>query len=843
MKLRTLRMKRLLLASTLGALALAERGAGAEPFVPRAERVYAPGRSASTDDTTQSMLLNPANLGFLPAGQLRLSGAWCEGTQRVGCGGVVAEAAMPFFFGLAGGVRFDYVRPPSSAPQPFGGHDYGWLTFALAWKISEALSIGTTLQTSMAASPTTNGLFGLSTGATFRPDSHLSFSFVLHDWNRGADPLPGTAYPVLDRSYVASVGIRPTGRRELEVAVDSRWLDQGVWIPRIVGAVDVPSVGRIRADVEVQEPADDARRGVVGTVGLELAWGHAQAGGGVAFGNGLGGADVGGFATVAASGWTQRPEIPRPKRAVTLRLESTPGSRGHVRLLQRLWRISETPWVDAVALQLKAEPAASLAHAEELADALRVLRARGKKVVCQLENNAAPSIYVCANADRVVMQPSGMLLYAGLKSQYFYLAGLLKKLGVKAEFARIGAHKSAPEQLTNERASDVARADHEDFLREREAVFTRNLALYRHLSEADVRARTAKGPFTPQEAKDAGFIDGSAYDDELERVLKEVLGHSVSVTKWEDETRAPESFGPRDRVAVLYLDGDMVDGRSQKIPLLGIKLCGSYTMVEAIKQLKDDSHVKAVVLRAESGGGSSIAGNVIWRELKLLAQKKPVIVSMGSIAASAAYEVSSAGRRIYALPLTATGSIGVFYGKVDVSGLLDKIGVNVETYRTTPRADGDSLFRPFTEDERQELSRKVGQLYDDFLGVVAEGRRMSKPQVDAVAQGRVWTGQQALDRGLVDRLGGIREALQDARQAAGLPASSPVVEYPVETPTLFERALDLAGISGTNLPLSVVPVQIKDAVRAVAPLAVYKDSVPLARTEWVPLENEDGEGD
>jgi protease-4 len=841
MKLRRFRL--LVALSALGALAPGARPAEAEPLAPRAERVYAPGRSAATDDTTQAMLLNPANLAFMPAGQLRLSGAWCEGARRVGCSGLVAEAAMPFFFGLAGGLRFDYVRPPSNAPQPLGGHDYGWLTFALAWKLSEAISVGTTLQTSMSASPTTTGLVGLSTGATFRPDAHVSFSFVAHDWNRSDGPPAGRSYPILDRSYVASVGVRPTGKRELELAVDSRWLERGSWQPRLLAAVDVPSVGRVRADVEVQDPADDARRGVVGTVGLELAWGHAQAGGGVAFGNGLGGDDVGGFATVALSGWTQRSEIPRPKRAVTLRIESTPGTRGHVHLLQRLWRISETPWVDAVALQLKAEPASSLPHAEELADALRVLRARGKKVVCQLEDNGAPSLYVCASADRVVVHPGGGLRYAGLKSQYFYLAGLLKKLGVKAEFARIGAHKSAPEQLTNERASDVARADHEDFLREREAVFTRNLALYRHLSEADVRARTAKGPFTAQEAKDAGFVDGLAYDDELDRVLKEVLGHTVSVTKWEDDTIAPESFGPRDRVAVLYLDGDMIDGRSQKIPLLGLKLCGSYTMVEAIKQIKDDTHVKAVVLRAESGGGSSVSGSLIWRELKLLAQKKPVIVSMGSIAASAAYEVSSAGRRIYALPLTATGSIGVFYGKVDVSGLLEKIGVNVETYRTTPRADAESLFRPFTEDERQELSRKVGQFYDDFLGVVAEGRRMSKPQVDSVAQGRVWTGQQALERGLVDRLGGLREAIEDARRTAGLPASAPIVEYPIETPTLFERALELAGISGTNLPTAALPAQIKDAVRAVAPLAVYKPDVALARTEWVPLESEDGDGD
>jgi protease-4 len=246
-----------------------------------------------------------------------------------------------------------------------------------------------------------------------------------------------------------------------------------------------------------------------------------------------------------------------------------------------------------------------------------------------------------------------------------------------------------------------------------------------------------------------------------------------------------------------------------------------------------------VVLRIESPGGSSMAADVMWRELALLAKKKPLIVSMGSAAASGGYYIASAGHTIYALPLTLTGSIGVFYGKADLSGLLDRLGVNVETYKTAPRADAESLFRGFTDDERVELQRKIGQFYDVFLDRVAEGRGMTKADVDAVGQGRVWTGEQARDRKLVDKLGGLREALEAARTAAGLPKDAPIVELPEVKESLFDKALKLAGIGAApgSIPATALPGQVRDVARALAPMAIYGADVPMARAEWLPVED------
>jgi protease-4 len=360
------------------------------------------------------------------------------------------------------------------------------------------------------------------------------------------------------------------------------------------------------------------------------------------------------------------------------------------------------------------------------------------------------------------------------------------------------------------------------------------------VTEERIREVTYSGPFVASEAQAAGLVDGFAYDDELERATQELAGRDVSYLKYEDEKKAPSAFGAPPKVAILYLDGDIVDGRSQHIPLLDVRLVGSYSMAETIKQVREDPTVRAVVLRIESPGGSSLASDVIWRELSLLSHTKPLIVSMGTVAASGGYYVASASRNIFALPLTITGSIGVFYGKADVSGLLSKIGVTVDTYKTAPRADAESFFRGFTPDERQELARKVEQFYDTFLDRVSKGRGMSKEQIDAIGRGRVWTGQQAFENHLVDRLGGLRDALEAARTVAYLPADAPIVELPHEGESLLEMVLEAAGAGGNKVttPLEALPPALRGIARGLAPLLVYRSDEPLARLEWVELERE-----
>lgn len=839
----------LALGTVVGASCIAPSLAHADqPFPGRAERLLSPGRSVVAEDSSEALVLNPANLGNLPAPELRWTGVRCPDTRRVACGHAF-NLATPLLWGLSTGLRVDYIMPPGG-PQgagfPYNGIDYTWLTWGVGYHISPRLSIGGSMQWSYSSNPYTSGLFGITAGLSYRPNTHFGFAAVANDFNGpSTQVLPPNGYPVLDRQFVLGMAFRPTGTRAIEVDIEGKYYDVLDQLrPRAVLGVDVPGVGRIRGDIEVNDIGNDSRRGILATAGAEIYFNAFSAGGGALFGSALGrDTSVGEYATASIAGY-QSPGVPRSESAVSIRLESTPGTRNHVRLLRRLWKIAEDKEIAGVTLVIRAEPATSYAHAEELADAFRVLKAHGKKVVCSFEDAGPKAMYACASANRIVINPAGGLRYSGLKTTHIYLAGLLGKIGVKAEFVRIGAHKSAPEQFMNEHASETAKADQEDLLRQHEAVFARNMALYRNIPEEQFRAVSAKGPFVASEARDAKLVDGYAFDDELERVTREVVGRKVGYHKFSEETRAPKSFGVRPRVGLLYIDGDIVDGRSQTVPLLGMKLVGSYTIAESVKALREDDNIKAVVLRIESPGGSSMASDVMWRELKKLAEKKPLIVSMGTVAASGGYYVASPAKQIFALPLTITGSIGIFYGKADVSELLGKIGVNVEVRKTTPRADAESFYRGFTDDERVELRHKVQQFYDVFLDRVSQGRHLTKEEVDAVGQGRVWAGQQALDNKLVDQMGGLRHALAAARDAAHLPNDAPIEEHPAIQTSLLEYALNLVGLkAGAGMSVGGLPVQVKEVLRGVAPLALYGDGKAMARMEWVPLEDTIGDDD
>jgi len=849
-------------------LLLSATAAHADPLPVSAAHVATPGQSVVSTDTTDALVLNPANLSYLPGPELRWTWVDCpDSAVMTGCGHAW-QAGTPLFLGMATALRVDWVQPPWDGPEtsgvgfPFRGWDYAWLTWGLSIKLGERASFGASIEHSYSHNGYLDSLTGINMGLSWRPNTHFAFAAVARDFNRpspdlvrtgNADMIAGVPQlagrpcvqgldtdcsPVLDGSYVVGMAFRPTGRRNVDIGLELQyWQGFDEWTPRLTAGVDVPYVGRAYASMEVTQFQNDVHRGWLGTAGLEVHFEGLSAGGGMLFGNGLGsGGEPGGYLTAAISAYTQ-PGIPAPAHAVWMRLEDTPGTREHVALLRRLWRLADDRSVDAVTLVLRAEPASSFAHAEELADALRLLRAHGKKVLCSLEDAGPKALYVCANADRVVVEPGGGVRYAGLKAQYIYLKGLLDKLGIKADFVRIGPHKTAPEQFTNEHAGPVAAQDHEGLLAQQEAVFVRNMSLYRHMSEQHVREETDKGPFVAEEAKAAGFVDGFAYDDELERVTRELVGRDVQYEKYQDVTRAPDTFSARGKIAILYLNGDIVDGRSQHIPLLDMRLAGSYTMEDTIRELREDPTVRAVVFRIESPGGSSLASDVMWRELTLLGKKKPLIVSMGTVAASGGYYVASASRDIFAEPLTITGSIGVFYGKADVSGLLDKIGVTVDTYKTAPRADAESFFRGFTPDEERELHHKVEQFYDTFLDRVSQGRGMSKEAIDEIGRGRVWTGQQAVQLHLVDHLGGLRQALEEARQAAYLPQDAPIVEVPRETESLLQKAVELAGGASADERAAAVlehlPPSIRAIARAVAPMVVYRSDEPLARMEWV----------
>ena len=813
-------------------------------------RLPALGRSAVSDDDSTALVVNPANLGFMPSTELRWTGMFLNENAAATYQGHAFAFAFPIpFLSMATGLRLDIVSPPRGVAQLLFGNEnarYEWLTWGLAFRPSDSFAVGMSLQRSYSNQVAAHDLASWSLGLTSRPSDYFGFAVVGQNLNAPSTDAGG----YVDRTYNFAVALRPARSRALEIGLENLYVSHagGYWVPRATLGVDVPELGRLRGDFAYSDPGnDEGRRQWLASASFAFnfngASGSAEVAGGSLFGDALG-SNAQGRAQdnvgleIAAKGFRESAAAESPRFALRLRIEDTPNVRAHTALLRKLWDIAENePNVGAVVLELRTAPADSMAHTQELRDALFHLRQAGKRVLCHLEDGDGSSLYLCSAADRILLNPAGGIRFAGLKSRYMYFGGLLEKLGIKADFVRIGDHKSAPESFMRDGSTEVSRADKIDLLQQVERNFTVGVATGRHLDATELRARIAKGPFVASEAKFAGLVDGFAFDDQLEDEASKLAGYPMRLIDDRRAPRAPDYFGDNSGIAIVYVDGDMVDGRSQTIPILGTRLVGSYTIAESLKKARENPKIGAVVLRVETGGGSAMAADVIFREIQLTTAVKPVIVSMGTAAASGGYYISAPGTHVFANPLSITGSIGIFYGKADVAELMRRIGVSVEVYKTAPRADAESIFRPFSPEERTELDRKVAQFYDVFLTRVASGRKLSKADVDAVGQGRVWTGEQALERKLVDELGGLRQAIALARQLGHVSDHGPIVELPPPDTSLIGRLLGIDGIKeGAAGSASLLPSQFLDLIRALSPFVAHAGDRPLALMEMTAVD-------
>jgi protease-4 len=824
MKLTSLYGRHALALATLGVLL------SGTALAQRVERLPEFGKSIVSVDDSASITMNPANLGYLVGPELRWHGVYLDDRQTVPWEGHSFSFATGIpFINVATGLQLDLVAPPGGSPLP----RYQWLTWGLALRGDRNTAFGASLQSAFSNDPFVDTLTSFSLAYTSRPFNGLGFGFVAHDINAPNGRPTGT----LGRSYDMGVALRPLGTRAIDIGLEGKYLeDEKVWVPRATLGIDAV-VGRLSGEFSMSDPFDAAGRAWLAAGGLSVYWNRmdrsAEFGGGIVTGDQTGpSGTVGGYNTVSFRSFREPVGVEPHRYGVRIRIEGTPDARAHVGFLRQLWSLAEEPNVDAVAFEVRQSPGSSLAALEELRDAVFELRRHGKRTLCHLEDADGGSLYFCAATNRVLINPAGGIRFAGMRSRHLYLARLLGKLGIRAEIVRAGEHKSAPEQFTNSGSTDVSRADKIDLLQQFERGYSEGISLGRGMSVSELRESIGKGPFTAEEAKQNKLVDGFAFDDEVDKAVSDLTGRKTRLVFDGRHRLAPDTFGDDRYIALVYIDGDIVDGRNQSVPFLGLDVTGSYTIAETLKAVREDPRVGAVVIRIDSPGGSSMASDVIWRQVQLTAKAKTTVVSMGSVAASGGYYLAAPATRIFASPLTVTGSIGVFAGKADISELLNRIGVDVEVYKTAERADADSFFRPLTSDERNALQVKVDQFYQLFLERVASGRKMTKEAVDKVARGRVWTGEQALARGLVDELGGLRQAIAWAQKNAGMPEDSPIVELPRVQQSLLSRLLGIPNIRQSLLQ-GPMPDGMSQAVRALAPFVIHPDDVPLARMELV----------
>ena len=509
-------------------------------------------------------------------------------------------------------------------------------------------------------------------------------------------------------------------------------------------------------------------------------------------------------------------------------------------LVESLERAKEDPRITSVLLRPGSLDLPYWAKVQELRDAVKDFRESGKPVIAFLEFGGDREYYLASAADRVYLLPSSPLDLTGVASYEIFLRGALDKLGVQPDFLRIGEYKTAPSQLTEKEMTPAHREMTESINRDTYDRLVKEIAESRELTEGDVRALMDRGPLLASEAVEGKLVDGVAYEDELDDKVPELREGDESVDQLEMENyRRSRGFGPgtfsigRPRVAVLYAVGTIVSGRGGFDATDGA-LVGSDAMVEEIRRIKDDSSIRAVVLRIDSPGGSSVASDVIWRELTLMRRanpSRPLVVSMGDLAASGGYYIATPADEIVAQPSTLTGSIGIYVGKFALGQGLEKVGVTTQVVTAGRNADIYSPFTPFTGDQRVRLQAFIDDFYKGFVAKVAASRKKTPEQIDAMAQGRVWTGAQAHERGLVDRLGGLDVAIAAAKERAGIDADDDVevVVYPHRR-TVYEAFSDQFGGSGVTGVLSEILGRgpARAVAAATAPGRLFRRGEPLA---------------
>lgn len=488
--------------------------------------------------------------------------------------------------------------------------------------------------------------------------------------------------------------------------------------------------------------------------------------------------------------------------------------------MDRIAKAAKDKSVHALIIQIEGTPM-NWAKIEELRGAIDAFRKTGKKTYAYLDS-ADTREYLSASAcDLVCVPEAGWLMIVGLRAEVSFYKDLLEKLGIKADFLQMGVYKFAAEPYTRSKMSPEAKAQLklvlDDFYDKClvGGISSSRSKAHKELSPDKVAKLIDEGPFTARRAKELGLIDEMLYFDDLEKLIKKDLDSNIKVVKdygmnkMSDVdfsnpfaifkllmSQKPATKGTKDRIALIYATGPIMTGKSSE-SLFGGHTMGSTTIIEAIRQAENDPKVKAIVLRVDSPGGSALASDLIWNELKR--SKKPVIASMSDVAASGGYYISMAAKKIYAQPGTLTGSIGVVGGKLALAGLYDKVGITTETISRGSNAGILSSTDVFSASERKAMEKLMIDVYDQFLskaiaGRAEAGKKFTKEQLLKYAEGRIWTGRQAKEIGLIDALGGLDDAIADAKVMAGL-AKDADVDYLVlpKARTFLDSLLEKSG--------------------------------------------------
>lgn len=744
--------------------------------------VHLPSAPLAGQFDATAVTVNPAGLSLLesPNLTLALDLAREEGAARSGPGGGIYYASklgggvLP---SLGWGISLEWLRPPRAELTPDPGTPTR-LTNSFSLPMGSSASLGFAWHHFYDDVGTLGGLDTYDLGWQSRFGAHWAAGLVVRDL--GA---PEVAGQTVQRRYEAEIVSRPLGTDRLEVALGGRigetdadlgngrgidgWLK---WSARLARGVyfrgEAGSESLTRITTTGTAVTEEYLRDYRVSSGLEFSFGSL---GTAAYGTLLRDADGDTKATggtlVARISPVQIPSVlPESKRIERLDLKGGIGQRRLTSIVAKLGRIAKDDNVVGLFVNID-DTAGGWATLHEVRAQLVKVRESGKKVFAFMVAGDTRQYFLASAADKVYVDPAGGIRLQGFAGTSLYFKGLFDKLGVKAQFEKIEEYKSAPESWTRsgptKPAFDMRNALYDSIY----GTLVADIAKSRGISEERVRTLIDNGPYTSGDLeKLPDLVDAVVLPDDLGEIISKEMGGNYRFGAAPSERR--ERWDRR-KVAVIYLVGDIVGGKSRSIPLLGRQLVGAQTVAEALSSARKDSDIEAVVLRINSPGGSALASEVMAREVKKLRGVKPIICSMGDMAASGGYFAAAYCDHIFADSMTITGSIGIFNGSFDVSGLLSKFGLSWTTYKRGKNSDLGSMYRTMEEREKRLMKEKLHYYYGRFIGAVAEGRDMSRDDVDHVGRGHVWTGEQSLSINLVDELGGVLDAIAYAKKQAG----------------------------------------------------------------------------
>lgn len=463
------------------------------------------------------------------------------------------------------------------------------------------------------------------------------------------------------------------------------------------------------------------------------------------------------------------------------------------------------------------------AKVNEIRDLVLDFRASGKKAYAYIEEAIEfdKEYYLATACDKIVLHPQGFLIINGIGGHIPFVKQALDKLGVEAEVEHVEEYKTAYHMFTHDKLTPAHREMLDSIYASLYDQYVRKVAEARGKSEEDVKELLDHGFFQGESAKEAGLVDALLYEDQF---MELIMGDRKKINRVSHQQYlriSPRSLGlDRGRkIALIYGMGPIISGTGM------YGMMGSETISRWIRRARRDKSIAAIVFRIDSPGGSAVASDSIWREVVLAKQEKPVIISMSDMAGSGGYQVAMAAHRIVAHPQTLTGSIGVIFAKINLRRLYAKLGITAEKVQYGERADMFSSFRKATPEERDLLKQEILKTYDHFITKAAEGRKMTKEEIDRIGKGRVWTGAQALELGLVDEMGGLSRAVAIAKELAGIPDRDTVrldvwpkkisfwdmvwgrraVRLDMKLPPRMKKILSTLSLLDRNVPWALMP--------------------------------------